>query len=86
MSKTIEELLKNLTESGLLSADELSTVETTIASLGRAASVEKVARELVRLKVLTKLQAAAVMKGKTKNLKSRHQSRAVLLSSKYLTN
>ncbi len=68
MSMTIEELLKNLTESGLLSADELSTVQKTISSLGGGASVEKVARELVRRKVLTKLQAAAVMKGKTKNL------------------
>lgn len=68
MSITIEELIRNLTESGLLSSDELNTVHASVLRRSGSASPEKVARELVRQKHLTKLQAAAVLKGKTKNL------------------
>ena len=68
MSITIEELIKNLTESGLLSDDELTTVHESVFSRSQGLSADKAARELVKRKHLTKLQAAAVLKGKTKNL------------------
>jgi serine/threonine protein kinase len=66
MSISIQEFLKNLTESDLLSDDEMSTIHDTIGS--DVKSAESFARELVRRDHLTKLQAAAVLKGKTKNL------------------
>ena len=68
MSITIEELIQNLTESGLLSDEELDTVERSVFSRRQGLSADKAARELVKRKHLTKLQAAAVLKGKTKNL------------------
>lgn len=66
MSISIQEFLKNLTESDLLSDDEMSTIRDSIGS--DVKSAESFARELVRRDHLTKLQAAAVLKGKTKNL------------------
>jgi len=68
MSITIQELLKNLTESGLLSDDEIRVINDSIGSRPDVKSAESFARELVRQNYLTKLQAAAVLKGKTKNL------------------
>jgi len=68
MTITIEELLRNLNESGLLTDGEISTIHESIGSRKRIRSAETFARELVRRKHLTKLQAAAVLKGKTRNL------------------
>lgn len=68
MSISIQELLKNLTESGLLSDDEISTIHDSVNSRADIRSAESFARELVRQNRLTKLQAAAVLKGKTRNL------------------
>ena len=68
MSITIQEFLNNLTESNLLSDDEIATIHDSIGSRPDVKSAEGFARELVRNDHLTKLQAAAVLKGKTKNL------------------
>ena len=68
MSISIKELLQNLTESGLLSDAEISTIHDSIGARSDVRSAESFARELVRQNHLTKLQAAAVLKGKTKNL------------------
>lgn len=68
MSISIQELIRNLTESGLLSDDEIGTIHDSIGSREHIRSAESFARELVRQNHLTKLQAAAVLKGKTKNL------------------
>jgi serine/threonine protein kinase len=68
MSISIKELLKNLTESGLLSDEEICTIHDSIGARSDVKSAESFARELVRQDHLTKLQAAAVLKGKTKNL------------------
>jgi serine/threonine protein kinase len=68
MSISIQELIQNLTESGLLSDDEISTIHESIGARSDVRSAESFARELVRQDHLTKLQAAAVLKGKTKNL------------------
>ncbi|MGZ0175031.1 MAG: serine/threonine protein kinase [Planctomycetales bacterium] len=68
MRISIKEFLKNLTESDLLSDDEISTINDSIESRPNVKSAESFARELVRQDHLTKLQAAAVLKGKTKNL------------------
>jgi len=68
MSISIKELLKNLTESNLLSDDEICTIHDSIRDRPDIKSAEGFARELVRKNHLTKLQAGAVLKGKTKNL------------------
>jgi serine/threonine protein kinase len=68
MSISIKELLKNLTESNLLSDEEICTIHDSIGSRPDVKSAESFARELVRQNHLTKLQAGAVLKGKTKNL------------------
>ncbi|MDA1161774.1 MAG: serine/threonine-protein kinase [Planctomycetota bacterium] len=68
MSNSITELIQNLTESGLLSDSEISAIQESIGSRPDITSAEGFARELVRQNHLTKLQAAAVLKGKTRNL------------------
>lgn len=68
MSISIKELLKNLTESNLLSDKEICTIHDSIGARPDVKSAEGFARELVRQNHLTKLQAGAVLKGKTKNL------------------
>jgi len=68
MSISIKELLKNLTESDLLTDEEICSIHDSIGSRPDVKSAESFARELVRQDHLTKLQAAAVLKGKTKNL------------------
>lgn len=68
MAISIQDLLQNLTESGLLSDEEVSTVHETYAQRGQRGTAEEFAKELVKSNHLTKLQAAAVLKGKTRNL------------------
>lgn len=68
MGISIQDLFQNLTESGLLSQDEIATIHDSIASATHIKSGDDLARELVRQNYLTKLQAAAVLKGKTSNL------------------
>lgn len=68
MTISIKDFLRNLTESNLLSDDEMSTIHDSLESRSDRKSAESFARDLVRQDHLTKLQAAAVLKGKTKNL------------------
>jgi len=68
MGISIQDLVRNLTESGLLSADEMATVHDSVAAEPHVNTGDDLARELVKQKYLTKLQAAAVLKGKTSNL------------------
>jgi serine/threonine protein kinase len=68
MAISIQDLLQNLTESGLLSDEEISTVHGFYARRGQSGTADEFAKELVRNNHLTKLQAAALLKGKTRNL------------------
>ena len=68
MSISIQDLLRNLTESGLLIDEEVSTFHESLGPRSQPTSAEELAKELVRQNHLTKLQAAAVLKGKTRNL------------------
>jgi serine/threonine protein kinase len=68
MGISIEDLVGNLADSGLLSQDEMATVHDSIAAEPHVKTGDDLARELVKQKYLTKLQAAAVLKGKTSNL------------------
>lgn len=68
MSMTIPELLKSLSDSGLLSESALSTLQDSPADGRQFSSADDFARDLVKQGHLTKLQAAAALQGKTKNL------------------
>lgn len=68
MSMTVTELLQSLTDSGLLSADQLTSVETDVLPKRSYGSADDLARQLVKQNFLTKLQAAAVLQDKTRNL------------------
>ncbi|MBI1313289.1 protein kinase [bacterium] len=68
MGISIQDLVRNLTESGLLSQDEMATIHDSVATEAHIRTGDDLARELVRQNYLTKLQAAAVLKGKTSNL------------------
>ncbi|MFP6763158.1 MAG: serine/threonine-protein kinase, partial [Planctomycetaceae bacterium] len=68
MSITIQELLESLKVSGLLSGDEVSAIHTGFATRGVPNSADALAKDLVRQNYLTKLQAAAILKGKARNL------------------
>ena len=68
MSNTIPDLLKTLSESGLLTQDELDSIKLNVNTDRRLTTADDFARELVKQEFLTKLQAAAVLQGKTQNL------------------
>lgn len=68
MSLSISELVRALTDSGLMSADELTTLQQDLSGARDVRTAEDFARELVKQNHLTKLQAAAVLQGKTSNL------------------
>ena len=68
MSTTIPELMKTLNESGLLTQDELDSIKLNVSTDRRLKTADEFARELVKQEFLTKLQAAAVLQGKTQNL------------------
>jgi serine/threonine protein kinase/Leucine-rich repeat (LRR) protein len=63
-----EEFVKSLVESGLMTADEWSTIESGLPATLKQADAQTLARELVQQGKLTKYQAAAVFQGKTKGL------------------
>jgi len=60
MSVSVDGFLKHLSDSGVLSADDLKQVESQIPSTKRAQDAKSLARELVRLKKLTVFQANAL--------------------------
>lgn len=68
MSISIPELIETITSSGLLPESDISAVQDILSAHGRLPSAEDFCKELVRQSHLTKLQAAAVLKGKAKNL------------------
>ncbi|NQT13615.1 MAG: serine/threonine protein kinase, partial [Planctomycetes bacterium] len=68
MPLTLEQFIENLTSSGLFSADELSAFQESLAPEKRPHDAQGLARELIRAKRLTKYQAEAVYRGRTKGL------------------
>ena len=68
MSISIPELIQNLAESGLMPLDEITSIHENLRSRHELRTADDFAKELVNQEYLTKLQAAAVLRGKTKNL------------------
>jgi formylglycine-generating enzyme required for sulfatase activity/serine/threonine protein kinase len=67
MSITLDQFTENLTDSGLMSADEVSAFQDSLPNV--PSDGETLAKLLVREKKLTKYQATAVYQGKIKHLK-----------------
>ncbi|MGA2035202.1 MAG: SUMF1/EgtB/PvdO family nonheme iron enzyme, partial [Thermoguttaceae bacterium] len=68
MSITVEQFIERLSESGLMSAAEVSKVQDGLPPHKRPKDVQQLAQVLVQQGKLTKFQATAVYQGKTKGL------------------
>ncbi len=68
MAVTVEQFIVRLTQSGLMSAAEVSTFQESLPPDKRPKDVQQLARALVQQGKLTKYQAQAVYEGKTKTL------------------
>jgi formylglycine-generating enzyme required for sulfatase activity/serine/threonine protein kinase len=68
MAVTVEQFLERLSQSGLMSAAEVSAFQDSLPPDKRPKDAETLARELVRANKLTKYQAQAVYGGKVKGL------------------
>ena len=68
MAITVEQFIERLTQSGLMSAAEVSTFQDSLPPDKRPKDVQQLAQALVQQGKLTKYQAQAVYQGKTKGL------------------
>ena len=72
MSGSIEEMVRSLIDSGLMTGERVAAFNATLNDREGPMSVDSYARELVRQKQVTKLQAAAAIKGKMETLRFGH--------------
>jgi len=68
MAISLEQFVQHLTDSGLMSAHEVSAFRDSLPPEKRPKDPQGLARELVHAKTLTKYQAAAIYQGKVKGL------------------
>jgi serine/threonine-protein kinase len=68
MDASIQQFLAALTESGLLSAEEVASVYEALPPAERPKDAQELARNLVRARKLTRYQATAIYQGKPKGL------------------
>lgn len=68
MAASIEQFVENVSSSGLMSADEVSSCRDTLPA-DKSNDVQELAKTLVREKKLTKYQVQAIYQGKQKGLK-----------------
>jgi serine/threonine protein kinase len=68
MSLTLDQFVRNLVESRLMTAAEVAEFQQQLPLGRRASDAEALAKEMVRQNVLTKFQAAALYQGRTKEL------------------
>ncbi|MBS0263125.1 MAG: serine/threonine protein kinase [Planctomycetes bacterium] len=69
MSISLDEFVKSLTETGILSADELSNLLASLPADQSKVDVEKVARDLIRQGKMTKFQASVIFRRQSRGLK-----------------
>ena len=72
MSGSIEAVVRSLIDSGLMTGEDIAAFNATLNDREGPISVDSYARELVRQKKVTKLQAAAAVKGKMETLRFGH--------------
>ena len=63
MVVTVEQFVTHLTESGVMSADDIAAFQETLGSPVETA--EDLAKQLIQKKELTKFQAQLIYQGKT---------------------
>ncbi len=68
MAITVEQFIERLTQSGLMSAAEVSTFQESLPPDKRPKDLQEFAQALVQKGKLTRYQAQAVYEGKTKGL------------------
>lgn len=68
MTVSLEQFIQHLTQSGLMSATEISSFQDTLPLDRKPKDAETLARELVRANKLTRYQAQVVYQGKVKGL------------------
>jgi len=68
MALRLDQFVQRLTDSGLISAEDLAEFRDALPPEKRPQDVVGLARELIRAKKLTKYQAEAIHKGETKGL------------------
>ena len=68
MAVTLEQFVANLIQSGLMSAEDVSSFQESFPPDKRPTDVQGLARELVHAGKVTKYQAAAIYRGKTRGL------------------
>jgi formylglycine-generating enzyme required for sulfatase activity/serine/threonine protein kinase/WD40 repeat protein len=68
MPPDLAQFVENLTQSGLLSAEEVASFQETLSAAERPTDAQGLARQLVKKGRLTKYQATAVYQGRVKTL------------------
>ena len=68
MAVELNELVRSLSDSGLMSADEIDAFINGLPEKDRPSDAEQLVREMVRRKKLTKFQAQAAYRGKSRGL------------------
>jgi tRNA A-37 threonylcarbamoyl transferase component Bud32 len=68
MPVTLEQFVELLSESGIMSAEDVRSFRESLPADKRAADVQEFARELVRQKKLTSFQATAIYQGRAPSL------------------
>ncbi len=68
MSTSLDEFMRSLTESGLMTADEVRTFVERLPPNERPSDGQQLAQAMFRRKKLTKFQAQAIYQGKTRGL------------------
>ena len=60
MPLSVEGFLKQLSDSGVLSGDDITSLESQIPSSKRAKDAQSLVKELIRLNILTSFQAGTI--------------------------
>jgi eukaryotic-like serine/threonine-protein kinase len=68
MGLTLEQFIQQVTQHGLVTAGDISSLRQHLPPARQPKDAESLASELVNVKKLTRYQAAAVTQGKAKNL------------------
>src|SRR5579872_3330241 len=69
MSISLDEFVRSLTDTGILPAEELTSLVSNIPEERASVDVEKLAKELVRQQKLTRFQASAIFRRQSRGLR-----------------
>src|SRR5580765_8576790 len=69
MSLSIDEFVQSLTDTGILPAEEVTSLVSSLPQDRKGINVEKIARELVRQQKLTRFQASVIFRRQSRGLR-----------------